>query len=531
VTGRPPTDHQPARTRLAEVVASLSLATDMATGQALEHAMRRSLLALWFGEELGLSIDVLRDVYYVALLGTVGCSVEGAVLARQARDELAILADATTVDFGSSPQAAAWVIRNFGRGEPPLRRIGRAIGGVLAGPREYQTVCRDVAVQIGSMLDIGPTIREAVSQCHERWDGRGGPRRLRGDAIALPTRLFHLAHDADTFQRLGGPDAAVAVVRRRLGTQYDPALAERFAVAVPGLLARLDETPAWETLLASEPAPERWLSSNELDRIFTVVASFADVRSPFTLGHSAAVGALAAAGARGLRLTEPDAHAIHRAGLLHDLGRVGVPAAVWNQTTALSDAERAQVHSHPALTELILARSGALGQLGALAGMHHERLDGSGYRGVPASFQPVAAQLLAAADAYRTKIEPRPHRPALRPAEAAAHLSDRVATGRFAREVVDAILGAAGHSSASVTAPYPARLSEREVEVLRLLVRGLSNREMAQRLVVSPKTIGHHVAHIYDKIDVSTRVGATLFALRHGLVDSSDARSPHGESK
>ena len=172
------------------------------------------------------------------------------------------------------------------------------------------------------------------------------------------------------------------------------------------------------------------------------------------------------------------------------------------------------------MTELVLARSGALGHLGTLAGLHHERLDGSGYRGVSASFLPVAAQILAAADAFHTKTEPRPHRAALTPDAAAHDLRGDARRGRLDSEVVEAVLTAGGHSAPRRPSVRPAGLTEREVEVLGLVIRGLSNRQMAEALFVSPKTVDHHIQHIYDKIGVSTRVGATLFALQHGLVEN-----------
>jgi DNA-binding CsgD family transcriptional regulator len=217
--------------------------------------------------------------------------------------------------------------------------------------------------------------------------------------------------------------------------------------------------------------------------------------------------------------TDAEAVALRRAGLLHDLGRVGVPAALWNKRAPLTAAEWERMQRHPALTELVLARSAALGPLGTLAGLHHERLDGSGYRRVPASFLPVAARVLAVADAYQTKVEPRPHRRVLTAAEAARAVRRQADQGQLDGEAVDAVLAAAGQPPPRAKRPWPADLTEREVEVLRLAVRGLSNRQMAEVLVVSPKTVGHHVEHIYEKLGVATRVGATLFALRHGLVD------------
>jgi DNA-binding CsgD family transcriptional regulator len=172
---------------------------------------------------------------------------------------------------------------------------------------------------------------------------------------------------------------------------------------------------------------------------------------------------------------------------------------------------------HPSLTELVLARSTSLGHLGTLAGLHHEKLDGSGYRGITASSLPVAARILAAADTYQGKLEPRPHREALSPEQAAGEVRREAERGLLDADVVDAVLSVAGHQRAAPERALPAGLSEREAEVLRLAVRGMSNKQIADSLVLSPKTVGHHIESIYAKIGVSTRVGATLFAVQHGL--------------
>jgi HD-GYP domain-containing protein (c-di-GMP phosphodiesterase class II) len=509
------------RVRLAEVVGSLSLATDIANGLPIEHGLRRSLLAVWLGEELGLPDAELSDVYYVALLGTVGCAVEGTLLARLSRDELAVLSDGATVDPTSNRELLGWVVRNFGADEPLLRRLRILASAALSGQSEFQVVCRDVALQVGEMLDIGPSIRQALAQCHERWDGAGGPKQLKGEEIRLPARIFHLAHQAEMSNRVGGVDAVVAVARRGRGKFYDPQVADHFCELAPQLLSRLESESTWDAILSAEPSPPRWLAPDELDALGQAIANFADIRSPNTVGHSPGVAKLAEAAARGLGMSDIDAAAIHRAGLLHDLGRSGVPAAIWNQETPLTPTEWDRVKTHPSLTELVLARSAALGHFGTLAGLHHERLDGSGYRGVPASFQPVAAQILAAADAYHTKTEPRPHRSALTPDAAAEGLRGEARQGRFDSDVVQEVLAAAGHRSEPRRGERPAGLSDREVEVLGLVIRGLSNRQMAEILFVSPKTVDHHIQHIYDKIGVSTRVGATLFALQHGLVEDA----------
>jgi HD-GYP domain-containing protein (c-di-GMP phosphodiesterase class II) len=508
------------RVRLAEIVSSLSLTTDLATGSPIEHGLRRSLLALWLGEALGLDAAELSDAYYVALLGSVGCTIEGTLFARYGMDDIAATARTATVDFTNPIEVGGFVIRTFGAGQPPLRRMRTLVRAAVSGNTEFQAVCRDVALRVADMLEIGATIQQALAQCHERWNGRGGPKRLKGGDIRLAARIFHVAHDAEIYNRIGGIELAVSIARARGGKQYDPHVAERFSEVAEALFRRLESEPIWDAVIAAEPAPLRWLSHDEVDSIARSIANFVDLRSSYTLGHSAAVASVAEATARALGLSSDEAVMVRRAGLLHDLGRMSVPVAVWNMETPWTDEERERAWRHPALTELVLARSSALGHLGTLAGLHHERLDGSGYRGVTASSLPIAARVLATADAYRAKLEPRPHRPALESEAAAEELRHQVQRGGLDGSVVEALLEATGHQPAlAPPTELPAGLSEREVEVLRLIVRGLSNREMAEILFISPKTVGHHVQHIYDKLGISTRVGATLFALQHGLVE------------
>ena len=126
-------------------------------------------------------------------------------------------------------------------------------------------------------------------------------------------------------------------------------------------------------------------------------------------------------------------------------------------------------------------------------------------------------RVLAAADFYHSRTEPRPHRPALTPDEAAAQLRAEARAGRMDGDAVTAVLGAAGHR-ATRRAARPGGLTGREVEVLRLLARGLSNREIAERLVISRKTASHHIEHIYAKTGTSNRALASLFAASHGLI-------------
>jgi HD-GYP domain-containing protein (c-di-GMP phosphodiesterase class II) len=288
-------------------------------------------------------------------------------------------------------------------------------------------------------------------------------------------------------------------------------------------LSGLDDEPAWETVLASEPGARTVLSTERFDVACRAIADFSDLKSTFTLNHSTSVAELAADASRRCGLPESDVAATRRAGWLHDIGRVGISSGVWDKPGPFTAREWEQVRLHPYYTERILARPAELARLGSLAALHHERLDGSGYhRGLSSSMLPPAARILAAADTYQRKREWRPHRPARSPEEAAHALRQQVRDGRLDAEAVEAVLGAAGHRIRPVRRDLVAGLSPREVEVLRLLARGQSIKQIAGHLFIAPKTVDNHVQHIYAKISVSTRAGATLFAIEHELMTDMD---------
>jgi putative nucleotidyltransferase with HDIG domain len=245
-------------------------------------------------------------------------------------------------------------------------------------------------------------------------------------------------------------------------------------------------------------------------------AHFVDIKSPFTLGHSTGVARLVSAAAEALGL--PDRDGLRIAALLHDLGRVSVPNGIWDKPGKLNPAEWERVRLHAYQTERILSQTPLLAGHAQLAGQHHERADGSGYhRGVSQLSR--AARLLAAADAYHAMTEERAHRPAHPPAAAAKILVEEARAGRHDREAVEAVLAAARHGAAArVRGGWPAQLSDREVEVLCLLARGLSNKQIGARLFISARTVQHHVAHIYEKTGVSTRAAAALYAVENELM-------------
>jgi HD-GYP domain-containing protein (c-di-GMP phosphodiesterase class II) len=310
----------------------------------------------------------------------------------------------------------------------------------------------------------------------------------------------------------------VAVARRHRGTQYDPAVVDLFCSHAPELLDGLDQASDWDALLGTEPQLSRRVGGADLDLVLEAMADLVDMKSPYLAGHSRGVANLASAAARVAGYPGDDVAAVRRAGLIHDLGRLGVSNAIWDKQGPVTEAESERVRLHPYLTDRMLARVSALGRSREIAARHHERLDGSGYpRGLTAATLTPLDRLLAAADAYHAMTEPRPHRDSLGPGQASRELRAEAIAGRLDGEAVDAVLRAAGHR-APARRSWPGGLTAREVEVLGLLARGHSTREIAQRLVVTPKTAANHVEHIYAKLGVSSRAAATLYATQHGLV-------------
>jgi HD-GYP domain-containing protein (c-di-GMP phosphodiesterase class II) len=509
-----------ARVRLAELVAMISLGTDLGLGQPMEHAMRQSLIALRLAERLGLDEASRAVVYYVGLIAWVGCHVDAYEQAKWFGDDLALKADAHHADRASFP-ARSFLLSHLGAGRGPAERARLGVKFLGEGRRAAHAMVETHCVasnELARRLGLGADVQACLLQTFERWDGTGVPAGAEGEEIQIAARLVALADVVEIHHRAGGVEAAIAVARERSGTQFDPALVDLFCAEAPDLFAALESVATWTALIDAEPALGSVLSDAELESALEAIADFADLKSPWTIGHSRGVAALASAAAVLAGLSEEEAALVRRAALVHDVGRLGVANTIWDKPGPLSAAELERVRLHPYLSERMLASSPALSELGAIAVQHHERLDGSGYpRRLSGNAILPAGRILAAADAYHAMTEARPHRPARTGAEAAAELRAGVRQGLFDADAADAVLRAAGHP-VKRRREQPAGLTSREVEVLRLLVRGMSNKEIAEQLVISRKTAGSHVEHIYAKLGVSNRARASLFAIKHGLM-------------
>jgi DNA-binding CsgD family transcriptional regulator/hypothetical membrane protein len=314
---------------------------------------------------------------------------------------------------------------------------------------------------------------------------------------------------------VGGLEYAVEVIRTRAGSGHDPNVADQFCSRADELVPG-DVGSLWDVVLACEPGSPLMLSGAALDGALAGMGDFADLAAPCLTGHSDGVARLTEAAAKRMGLEPAVQRDVTRAARVHDLGRVAVSPAVWEKPGTLTTDQREQVRLHAYHTERLLSPSAFLSRLAGSASAHHERCDGSGYhRGVGAVALSPEARLLAAADAYHTMSEPRPHRPALPPSVAAQALSEQGRNGRLDAEAVRAVLEAAGQ--ATPRRVHPAGLTDREVQVLGLLAHGYAIKQIGRRLGISTKTASRHVQNIYPKIGVSTRAAAAVFAMQHGL--------------
>ena len=509
--------------RVAELVATLSYAADLGLGQPLAHCMRQTVVALRLADLAGAGERDREATFYLGLMMNVYCHADAAEQAAWFGDDITFKGDAFEMLAMNTAQIVSFLARRVSGHGTGLERVRRLATLPTTGQKQvvsFLTTHSTLGAQFAEQIGLDGAVSSAIRQAYEQWDGKGQPRHLAGEQIGLPARLVQLAGPIEVFARRHGAEAAQAIASRHRGTEFDPSIVDLFRSHTEQVLDGLDEASAWDAVLDAEPGLSRRVGGADLDAVLQGMADLVDLKSPFLAGHSRGVANLVTAAASLAGLPADEVSALRRAGLIHDLGRLGVSNAIWDKPGPLRQAEFERVRLHPYLTDRMLARVSALGPSREIAARHHERLDGSGYpRGLTAISLTPSDRLLAAADVFHAMIEPRPHRPPLTTDQAVRALQAEAKAGRLDGDAVNAVLRAAG-LRAPAGRVWPAGLTSREVEVLGLLARGQSAKQIAQRLSVTPKTVANHVEHIYTKLGVSSRASATLFATRHGLVGS-----------
>jgi HD-GYP domain-containing protein (c-di-GMP phosphodiesterase class II) len=499
---------------LGGVVAALSVTSDLTRGHPPGEAMRACLLATELARRAGLGAGRLADVYYTALLRFAGCTATSHEMAgRFGGDDVTVRARGDLID-AARPAEALRLLAGLGDGPEKVRMLSRAAGAGRFFAEGARADC-EVGAGLTRRLRLPDAVARAVLDGFERYDGKGAPAGKTGAEVAEAARFAAVGYAAVMFDAVGGAEVAAATVERWSGRALDPAIVRLFRAAPDELIALSNPDDPWAAVVAAEPGPRRtFRDPAAFDDALAGFGDAADLKSPWFHGHSGGVARLARDAAA--RLAGVDEADVYRAGLLHDLGRVAVPTGIWERASSLRPQEWELVRLHPYHSGRILARSPVLAPLGTISSRHHERADGSGYpAGVRASELDAAACVLAAADVLHALGEPRPYRPALDLAAASRVLSALP----LDRDAIRAVLDAAGAPPPQLP-PLPADLTERELQVLRLLAAGRTKREIAAELVISPSTVHTHTVHIYGKCGVSTRAGLAMFAMQHGLAAS-----------
>jgi HD-GYP domain-containing protein (c-di-GMP phosphodiesterase class II) len=514
-----------ARFRLADLLAGLSVACDVGFGLPPEEAMRSCLVATALARKMDLGEDVVSDTFYTALLLHVGCTGFAHETAALFGDELAVLGAVARTDVADPREIVKKVLPAAMRGKGPIAKARTAGYTVVRGNafgKAFDTGSCEVASRTAQRIGLGKGVEQALYDTGEWWKGGSAPRGIRGEEIALPARIARVAADAVALDDVGDEELVVEGIRRRGGVTLDPLVVEAFVAHSGDVIAEASAGDPRERVLEAEPEPVAERRAADHPAVAAAFGDIADLKTPFTHGHSGEVARLATEAAQRLRLEARTVQALEVAALLHDVGRAAVSNVVWEKPGPLTRAEWEQVRLHAYHSERILATSRSLEPMAPLAGMHHERLDGSGYhRGCRARDLPPAARVLAAADAFQAMTQVRPHRAALPPEQAAAELRREARAGHLDSDAVGAVLDAAGQRRGRRADLRPAGLSEREIEVVRLVADGCSNPEIARRLVISRRTAEHHVQNVYTKLGVASRPAVALFALENDLLTAA----------
>ena len=493
------------------VVAALSVTSDLTRGHPPGEAMRACLLATELARRAGLDSVRQGEVYYGTLMRFVGCAATShEVAAALGGDDIAVRAAGDLID-PTVPGQAQQFLAGLGVSPDQLRALGGPAGVARLKAEGARADC-EVGAGLAGRLRLSEEVGRAILDAFERYDGNGVPGGRAGDEITLAARFAAVGFTAVMFDAVGGAKVAAQTVAQWSGRALDPAVTAVFLDAPEELLRASDPDDLWAAAVDCEPQPRRVFRDDAaLDDALAGFGDAADLKSPWFTGHSGGVARLA--GAAAAQLEPAAAGLVYRAGLVHDIGRVAVPTGIWERPGPLRPGDWELVRLHPYHSGRILARSPVLAPLGQIACRHHERTDGGGYpAGMRVSELDAAACLLAAADVFHALGEPRPHRSAVGRAEAARVLSGLP----LDRDAVRAVLAVADVPAAALPR-LPAGLTERELDVLRLLAAGRTKREIAGDLVISPSTVHTHTVHIYAKCGVSTRAALAMFAMRHGL--------------
>lgn len=430
---------------VSEVLASLSRALDLTEGQPLGHSVRSCVIGMRLGREAGLDDDAMAELYYALLLKDAGCSSNAARLASLfGSDDQAVKPRMKVVDWDDRMALAVETWRNSGMHQSLGARLRHFLGiARQEGMTKDMIATRcERGADIARRLGFPAGTVEAIRSLDEHWNGKGYPEGKRGDAIPLISRILNIAQTVEVFWGAEGPRATEAMLRERRGRWFDPALTDSaLSVLHDSALWASVQSPEVESHVVSmEPSrTARLVDARGLDDIAQAYADIIDAKSPFTFRHSSQVAMYATAIGEQLGFDEPTLVRTRRAGLLHDIGKVGVSNRILDKNGPLDLDERAAIERHPLHTWEILRRVSAFRDFARQASTHHEKLDGTGYPwNLGADELDAPSRALVVADIYEALTATRPYRAGM-PVEKALGILERDKGTRLDAAAVDAL--------------------------------------------------------------------------------------------
>jgi putative nucleotidyltransferase with HDIG domain len=419
----------PSSISLAEILSALSFALDLTEGAVPGHALRSCLIGMRLAQELDLPSERMADLYYALLLKDIGCSSNAARLCQiiGGGDERRVKAGAKLEDWTRPNRPKLSTLQLLWNNvQPEAGALRRTMGIVRIGMTQHRNneemikLRCDRGAQILRKLGMGEATAEAVRGLDEHWDGSGYPDRRTGDAIPIEARILAVAQHLDAFASESGTERAIAVLEERSGRWFDPELVgiakhlDKYGTMWRNALAATPEMDTRQAALELAPKSGDILKAADVDLICEAFADVVDAKGSFTFKHSVGVAEAAVGIARGLGLSQPRVQLVHRAALLHDIGKLRVPNSILDKPASLSAEEWSIMQEHPRLTWEILSRVKSFAELAFIAGAHHERLDGSGYPDkLVAEDLPIEARIIAVADGFSALAQSRPYRAGL----------------------------------------------------------------------------------------------------------------------
>jgi HD-GYP domain-containing protein (c-di-GMP phosphodiesterase class II)/DNA-binding CsgD family transcriptional regulator len=505
--------------RVAEIVGALSFASDVSSGLTMEKGIRTVVIATRLARAVGATADPTA-VFWVSALRFVGCTAFGPEESAWAGgDDRSVRRTLVYVDWDRPADSLRRIARGFAPEASTLERaagIARFVTDRSAPRRFARTHC-EAGSFFARTLGMTEDVARGLDVTGERFDGKG-IRRVRGDEIPLAARIADVADVLELFWWSDGSELAHAILEQRKGKTLDPALVDAALACSGDLTDGLRDGSAWDAYLAAEPSP-LVASGEQIDSGCVALGRLADLTSLHTLVHSRRVAMLADTAAACAGVPDEERRALRRAACVHDLGRVSVSCGTWDKKGTLNAIEWQRVREHSRQTEIIL-RAAGLDELAAIAGATHERGRGNGYhKGVALDRVSFLAKILAAADVMAALGEERPHRGAHHESSAVRELRALVGNGAIDARAAQAVLDACVGAPRGRKGVWPGGLSDREVEVVRLVAIGRTNKEVAATLGISPRTAQKHVMNVYDKLGLESRAGLALYAVENGLLD------------